>query len=49
MKVPLWASYLPLIFSRFAVNFDKNAGGYCVCQKKVVNLQRDLWELKIEN
>ena len=29
--------------------FDKNAGGYCVCQKKVVNLQRDLWKLRIEN
>ncbi len=29
--------------------FDKNAGGYCVCQKKVVNLQRDFWELKIKN
>ena len=27
--------------------FDKNAGGYCVCQKKVVNLQRDL--LRMEN
>ena len=26
--------------------FHKNAGGYCVCQKKVVNLQRDLMRIK---